>query len=274
MKTMTNVITNSNSNNQWHSHHSPVGVTPVTTVTLQQPSVQPRSGVTFAFGAFLASPLEPASDQAVIGVLVLCTSGEKGHDDQGWPVPGPAVWKLLTDSLSTCSSPFTSHTDDSNDDNNNVLYVETPAALLCFYFCPRLESKLSLPNSPPPPLAVFLLCWLHVCPISSEEGGVEGGGRVGRWEKEGGDSRRRRRETWGFRRLWKSPPRFFTPKSTQDSDMVKKHLHLQLTAVHSTCFYRCQNGNHQLPVQHAHTQNVDHVILEPECYDHVTVQNT
>lgn len=98
--------------------------------------------------------------------------------------------------------------------------------------------------------------------------------RVGRWEKEGGDSRRRRRETWGFRWLWKTPPRFFTPKSTQDSDMVKKHLHLQLTAVHSTCFYRCQNGNHQLPVQHAHTQNVDHVILEPECYDHVTVQNT
>lgn len=80
MKTMTEqTLTLTTSD----SHHSPVGVTPVTTVTLQQPSVQPRSGVTFAFGAFLASPLEPTSDQAVIGVLVLCTSGEKGHDDQG-----------------------------------------------------------------------------------------------------------------------------------------------------------------------------------------------
>lgn len=35
--------------------------------------------VTFAFGAFLAPPLEPASDQAVIGAQILCTVGEKGH---------------------------------------------------------------------------------------------------------------------------------------------------------------------------------------------------
>lgn len=35
--------------------------------------------VTFAFGAFLAPPLEPASDQAVIGAQILCTVGKKGH---------------------------------------------------------------------------------------------------------------------------------------------------------------------------------------------------
>lgn len=36
--------------------------------------------VTFAFGAFLAPPLEPASDQAVIGAQTLCAVGEQGHD--------------------------------------------------------------------------------------------------------------------------------------------------------------------------------------------------
>ncbi len=35
--------------------------------------------VTFAFGAFLASPLESASDQAVIGAQILCAVGKQGH---------------------------------------------------------------------------------------------------------------------------------------------------------------------------------------------------
>lgn len=37
-------------------------------------------GVTFALRAFLAPPLEPASDQAVIGAHVLRAVGQKGHD--------------------------------------------------------------------------------------------------------------------------------------------------------------------------------------------------
>lgn len=38
-----------------------------------------RAGFTFAFGAFLAPPLEPAPDQAVIGARILCAVGQQGH---------------------------------------------------------------------------------------------------------------------------------------------------------------------------------------------------
>lgn len=38
-----------------------------------------RAGFTFAFGAFLAPPLEPAPDQAVIGAQVLGAVGQQGH---------------------------------------------------------------------------------------------------------------------------------------------------------------------------------------------------
>lgn len=53
--------------NEPAEHHSPC--------VLQAAAVS----VTFAFGAFLAPPLEPASDQAVIGAKILCAIGKKGH---------------------------------------------------------------------------------------------------------------------------------------------------------------------------------------------------
>lgn len=39
-------------------------------------------GFTFAFGAFLTPPLEPAPDQAVKGAQILHAIGQEGHGGQ------------------------------------------------------------------------------------------------------------------------------------------------------------------------------------------------
>lgn len=56
-------------------------LSPVSKLAKRQPGGSPPlgAGFTFAFGAFLTPPLEPAPDQAVQGARVLRAIGPKGH---------------------------------------------------------------------------------------------------------------------------------------------------------------------------------------------------